>query len=406
MKDLHIKFVANEGARRNYDNKVSVGAMARDKIYKVKAFHESFPQYKTTPLHSLDNLAKVLGVKGIFVKDESYRFGLNAFKVLGASWAMGVYLADKLGIPSGELSYHALSSKEAHDKLGDIKFITTTDGNHGRGLAWTAQQLGFQSVVKMPKGSAKERLDNILATGSDAEILDLNYDDAVRACIKLADENGWVMVQDTAWEGYEDIPRDIMRGYSTMAFETIHQLGDTLPTHVFLQAGVGSMAGAVAGLIANHYDQSKPRIIVVEPDKADCIFRTAQAKDGQLHFVSGHMDTIMAGLACGEPNRIGWDVLRETAEQAISCPDWVAAYGMRLLGNPVGADQRIISGESGAVTTGLVAAVMKHEALLPLRNQLGLDENSVVLCFSTEGDTDRANYEAICWNGKHPAFEP
>lgn len=379
--------------------------LSMDACRNVSRYHQSYPQYTQTPLTSLKETAARFGLKGLYVKDESYRFGLNAFKVLGGSWAMGVYLANRLGLPLDELTYEAISSKEAHEKLGDITFITTTDGNHGRGVAWTAQQLGFKSVVKMPKGSAQERLDNIRACGADAEILEVNYDDAVRICNQLAEENGWVMVQDTAWEGYEDIPRDIMRGYATMAFETIAQLGDTVPTHVFLQAGVGSLAGAVAGLLANHYGDRKPRIITVEPNKADCLFRTAEAKDGKLHFVTGHMDTIMAGLACGEPNQIGWDVLTETAEYAISCPDWVAAHGMRILGNPVGDDPKVISGESGAVTAGLVAAVMERKPLNGLRDILGLDEHSVVLCFSTEGDTDKKNYEAICWEGKDPSYE-
>ncbi|MDO5732432.1 MAG: diaminopropionate ammonia-lyase [Eubacteriales bacterium] len=370
----------------------------------VSSYHKSYPQYTSTPLVELKETAAHFGLKNVFVKDESYRFGLNAFKVLGASYAMGVYLAEKLGLPLEKLSYEALTSQEAKEKLGDMTFITTTDGNHGRGLAWTAQQLGYKSIVKMPKGSAQERLDNIRACGSDAEITDMNYDDAVRHCNELAQKHGYVMVQDTAWEGYTQIPKDIMRGYATMAFEAIEQLGDTVPTHVFLQAGVGSMAGAVAGLLANHYGDKKPMIVIVEPNKADCIYRTAEAKDGKLHFVTGDMDTIMAGLACGEPNQIGWDVLTETAEYAVSAPDWVAARGMRVLGNPVGQDRKIISGESGAATFGFVSTVMEREELKELREQLKLDENSVVLCFSTEGDTDRKNYLDTVWDGKDSSY--
>ncbi len=371
----------------------------------VSAYHKSFPAYTETPLVELKDTAEYLGLKNLYVKDESYRFGLNAFKVLGGSYAMGVYLAEKLGIELSEMTYDKLASKEAKEKLGDMTFITTTDGNHGRGVAWTAQQLGYNSVVKMPKGSAQERLDNIKACGSDAEITDMNYDDAVRHCNELAEKNGWIMVQDTAWEGYEEIPKNIMRGYATMAFEAIEQLGDVVPTHVFLQAGVGSLAGAVAGLVANHYGDKKPMIVIVEPNAADCIYRTAEAKDGKLHFVGGDMQTIMAGLACGEPNQIGWDVLTETAEYAVSCPDWVAAHGMRLLGNPVGKDTKIVSGESGAATTGFVSSVMQREQLKELKEKLNLNEDSVVLCFSTEGDTDRANYKAIVHDGKNPSFE-
>lgn len=371
----------------------------------VSKYHKSYPAYCETPLVELKDTAKELGLKNVYVKDESYRFGLNAFKVLGASYAMGVYLAEKLDLPLEEMTFEKLSSKEAKEKLGDITFITTTDGNHGRGLAWTANELGFKSIVKMPKGSAQERLDNIKACGADAEITDMNYDDAVRYCNDLAEKHGYVMVQDTAWEGYEEIPKNIMRGYATMAYEAIEQLGDKVPTHVFLQAGVGSLAGAVTGLFANHYGENKPKIIIVEPNKADCIYRTAEAKDGELHFVGGDMNTIMAGLACGEPNKIGWDVLTESAEYAISCPDWVAARGMRVMGNPRGEDKKIISGESGAATFGFVSTVMEREELADMRKELGLDENSVVLCFSTEGDTDRENYKKIVWDGHYPSCD-
>lgn len=401
---MYKEFKMTDIARCKEDKRVR-DFLSMEACKNVSAYHKSYPQYTSTPLAELKETAKRFGLKNVYVKDESYRFGLNAFKVLGGSYAMGVYLAEKLGLPLEKLTYQAITSKEAKEKLGDITFITTTDGNHGRGLAWTAQQLGFKSIVKMPKGSAQERLDNIRACGSDAEITDMNYDDAVRYCNELAEKHGYVMVQDTAWEGYEEIPKNIMRGYATMAFEAIEQLGDVVPTHVFLQAGVGSLAGAVTGLLANHYGDKKPLICIVEPNAADCIYRTAEAKDGELHFVGGDMKTIMAGLACGEPNKIGWDVLTEAAEYAVSCPDWVAARGMRILGNPVGSDPRVISGESGASTFGFLSAIMDREELKEYKEKLGLNENSVVLLFSTEGDTDKANYEATVWDGKDPSFE-
>lgn len=372
---------------------------------KVLAYHKSFPEYKETPLAKLQNLAEDLGLKSFHVKDESYRFGLNAFKVLGGSYSMGVYLANRLGLPVEELSYQAIKSPEAKAKLGDLTFVTATDGNHGRGVAWTARELGFKSVVYMPEGSAEERLKNIQAEGAEASITDMNYDEAVRLANRMGEEKGWIMVQDTAWEGYEEIPRWIMQGYATMAFEAAAQLGEEVPTHVFLQAGVGSMAGAVAGLLANIYGDKKPIITIVEPNKADCIYKTAEAKDDKLHFVTGRMDTIMAGLACGEPNKIGWDVLTETADFAISCPDWVAAQGMRVLGNSLGNDPKVISGESGACTTGLVYSVMTRPELAWMKEKLGLDENSRVLCFSTEGDTDRKNYRDIVWEGLYPSYD-
>ncbi len=371
-------------------------------LERVWAFHRSFPAYNETPLAKLDQLAKSLGLANVWVKDESYRFGLNAFKVLGGSYAMGVYLAHRLGIDPSEISYEKLVSPEAKAKLGELTFVTATDGNHGRGVAWTARELGHRSVVYMPEGSSEERLANIRAEGAEASITDMNYDDAVRLANQMGEEKGWIMVQDTAWEGYEEIPANIMQGYATLAFEATKQLGDEVPTHVFLQAGVGSMAGGVAGFLGNYYGDKKPTIVVVEPNKADCIYRTAEAKDDQLHFVTGKMDTIMAGLACGEPNMIGWKVLTETADFAISCPDFVAAQGMRILGNPIGDDVRVISGESGAVTTGIVAALMTREDLKDMRDQLGLNQDSKVLCISTEGDTDREHYRRVVWDGLYP----
>ena len=365
-----------------------------DSLQAVRAFHESFPVYEPTPLLRLNGAARVLGLGAVYVKDESKRFGLNAFKALGGSYAVGRYLAEQLGEAVSNITYGQLTSPEAKARLGDITFVTATDGNHGRGIAWTAAQFGHKSVVYMPKGSAQVRLENIRREGAEASITELNYDDAVRLAGRHAREYGWVLVQDTAWEGYETIPSWIMQGYGTMALEAIDQLPER-PTHIFLQAGVGSMAGAVAGLFADHYGEERPSITIVEPNKADCIFRTAEANDGQLHFVGGDMDTIMAGLACGEPCSVAWRVLSKCADHFISCPDYAAETGMRFLGRPQEGDERIISGESGAACVGCVAEIMTDPALAWIRDRLRLDENSRVLFFSTEGDTDPENYLAV-----------
>ena len=367
---------------------------------KVQSFHASFPVYKETPLVELKHTAKSMGLGNIYIKDESYRFGLNAFKVLGGSYAIGNYLEKRLGKSITEMPYEKLVSGEIKRELGDITFVTATDGNHGRGVAWTAKQLQQKSVVYMPKGSAEERLMNIRAEGADASITDLNYDEAVRLANSQAEQKGWVMVQDTAWEGYEDIPGWIMQGYGTMGYEAYMQLPEK-PTHIFLQAGVGSMAGAVAGFFASVYGGERPIITIVEPNKADCIYKTAEAADGKLHFVTGDMDTIMAGLACGEPCSIGWNVLRDYADNFISCPDYAAAQGMRVLGNPEAGDTKVVSGESGASAFGCIAEIMRDKTLVELKNKLKLDENSKVLFFSTEGDTDKENYKSIVWDGAY-----
>ena len=371
------------------------------KAEEVRNFHRSFPMYKPTPLAKLPETARMLGIGELYVKDESHRFGLNAFKVLGGSYAIGNILADRLGKPLSETGYAVLTAPETRETLGDITFITATDGNHGRGVAWTVTTLGQKSIVHMPRGSAEERLHNIRAAGAEADIIDGNYDDAVRLSRKEAEENGWVVVQDTSWEGYEQIPAWIMQGYCTMGLEAYEQLPQK-PTHIFLQAGVGSMAGAIAALFTSIYGEDRPKVIVVEPNNADCFYRTARANDGTCHIVTGDMQTIMAGLACGEPCHLAWEILKDCADHFIAFPDWAAAKGMRILGNPMGSDDRVISGESGASAFGCMAAILTEPELAEIREELGLNEDSRVLFFSTEGDTDRENYRKIVWDGKYP----
>lgn len=393
--------------RTNRDKR-DLSFIGYDEAKKAHDFHASFDVYKETPLVSLSNLAKALGVKDIFVKDESYRFGLNAFKVLGGSYAMGRYIAQQLHEDITSLSADKLVSKEVKDQLGEVTFVSATDGNHGRGVAWTANRLQQHSVIYMPKGSAQERLANIQAEGSVASITDMNYDEAVRLADKMAKEKGWVVVQDTAWDGYEDIPTWIMQGYTTLGFEIVHQLAkmkEERPTHIFLQAGVGSLSGAICGFFADYYKEDQPMIVIVEPNKADCIYRTAEANDGELHFVTGDMDTIMAGLACGEPSTIGWSVLKGYADGFISCPDYTAADGMRMMASPLGDDKKIVSGESGAATLGCIANILTQADLADMKTKFGLNEHSRILCISTEGDTDKKNYKDIVWNGKYSRYE-
>lgn len=195
-----------------------------------------------------------------------------------------------------------------------------------------------------------------------------------------------------------------MQGYTTMALEAIEQLQGERPTHIFLQAGVGAMAGALTAFFADYYQKEKPIIVIVEPNKADCIYRTVKADDGEIHVVSGAMDTIMAGLACGEPCTVGWEMLSRYADYFVSLPDTIAAKGMRVLGNPLPGDERVISGESGAVTTGFVTELMTKESLGHIRKEIGINEKSKVLCFSTEGDTDKKNYREIVWDGTYSNF--
>lgn len=374
-----------------------LNTMSLDEVEKVMAFHRSFPHYAPTPLVSLAHAAGKLGLGALLVKDESYRFGLNAFKVLGGSYATASAIAESLGKDISETHYDYLTSERQKEEFGQATLFTATDGNHGRGVAWSARVLGQKAVVLMPKGTVKARFDNIVKEGAQVSIEDANYDECVRRACALAKETPrGIVVQDTAWEGYEHIPQKIMQGYGTMAMEAAQQLqeaGFTRPTHVFIQAGVGSLAGAIAGFYANLYGEHCPKIIVMEADAADCHYQSALA--GEMRIVTGDLNTMMAGLACGEPNPISFDILRNHACCFISCPDWISAEGMRALAHPQGGDPTVISGESGAIGTGLVRAIMTDPAYRDLKAALGLNNESVVLLFSTEGATDPENYHRI-----------
>jgi len=400
--EKNIKWTKNN-IKRTDNYKECIEFLSEKEVEKAKKFHESFDQYTVTPLSNLDNLAKHIGLKGVYLKDESYRFGLNAFKVLGGSFAMGKYLASRLNRDISELGYKELISEDVKKELGDIVFATATDGNHGRGVAWTANKLNQKSVVYMPKGSSETRLKAIQAyEGAEASITEVNYDDAVRIATDYANKNNGVVIQDTAWEGYEEIPAWIMQGYGTMALESIEQLRKNKverPTHLFLQAGVGSLAGAVQGVFASIYGDDCPITVIAESNLADCLYKSAKA--GEIKNVGGEMQTIMAGLACGEPNTISWEVLKNHSAAFVSCPDWVAANGMRILGNPIKGDDQVVSGESGAVTTGLLFEIMTNPEYAQMKEDLKLDENSKVLLFSTEGDTDPKVYKEIVWQGTH-----
>ena len=381
----------------------SLKVMDISQVKKARAFHESFPQYSVTPLAKLEKMADYLGLGAVYVKDESYRFGLNAFKVLGGSFAMARYIAKQTGRDVADLPYEVLTSQKLREEFGQATFFTATDGNHGRGVAWAAARLGQKAVVLMPKGTTRTRLENILAEGAKASIEEYNYDECVRMANEMAmkTENG-VMVQDTAWEGYEEIPSWIMQGYGTMAMEADEQLkeyGCERPTHVFIQAGVGSLAGAVQGYFANRYPDHPPKVVVVEAAAAACLYKGAVKGDGTPQIVEGDMETIMAGLACGEPNTISWDILKNHADTFAAVPDWVAARGMRMLAAPLKGDSPVTSGESGAAPFGMLACLMTMEEYGKLRDHLGLNRDSKVLLFSTEGDTDPQRYKSIVWNG-------
>ncbi len=399
MSKVKIQFNKNI---KNPTEGADYSLCSKEYAESARNFHLTFKEYQPTPLVSLDSLAEYFGLGKIFVKDESSRFGLKAFKSLGVSYAVGGILAGKLGKKIDEVSAPFLASKEAKEKIGEITFASTTDGNHGRGLAWAAEQFNQKAIIYMPKGSDVIRRDNIRKHGAECEISDLNYDDCVRMAWQKAQENGWITVQDTAWDGYTEIPTSIMRGYTTLCLEILEQMmaqGFEKPTHIFLQAGVGCFAGAVVSFFMSVFGAECPSFIIVEPNAANCFYVSACKGDGKAHAVGGSLSTLMAGLACGEPNPTSFEMLRDYPLAYASCEDSIAAQGMRILANPLPNDTAIVSGESGAATMGFLSWLMLDNEADGIKERLQITNKSIVLCISTEGDTSEKTYrDIVCFN--------
>lgn len=332
----------------------------------VAKFHEGLKDYEATPLRALNGLAGALGIRGLYVKDESTRFGLNAFKGLGVSYALQRIM-------------------EA-DPRSDYLFVSCTDGNHGKALAWRAQALGQRAVIFMPKGSEARRVRAIEAYGAQVVVTDMNYDDTVRYAAAYAEANGGILVQDTALPGYTEIPNDIVLGYSTMAREALDQMAElgAVPTHVFVQAGVGAMAGGVVWYLVHRCGLELPFIGVMEAEAVPCLYESVA--QGRFVAIGGEPYTAMAGLNCGEPNFTTFPLLKAKAGAFIQCSDALTFKGMARAKAPFGTDPAFSSGESGAVGLGLIETVLSDASCGAVREQLQLTTESVVLLFSTEGE--------------------
>ena len=347
----------------------------------IRKLHTSLDVYNETPLIELKNFK---GVRSVYVKDESQRFGLKAFKGLGGVWAIYKVISRELGLSNPTLE----ELFQHRDELSAMTFITTTDGNHGKGVSWAAGLFGCKSFVYMPRGTVEVRAQAIRDAGSaTVEITDMTYDDCVKFTARLAEEKHWHLIQDTSWAGYEDIPAQIMLGYSTLAYEALRQMNYQRPTHIFLQAGVGSMAGAIAAVFAEVFKDNPPRITIVEPTEVACFYETMRVGDGKIHSATGNGQTMMAGLNCATPCELAWKILRRYAADAATITDDVAADAMRTL-----AENGIISGESGCAGFALANAALDSSEL---RRALELDADAIIFVINTEGDTDPDNYKKI-----------
>jgi diaminopropionate ammonia-lyase len=397
MADLtDISVLVNANAREEAATDTPTSTFDAAAARRVRAFHRTIPGYEPSPLVSLATLAADLGVADLWIKDESSRFGLNAFKVLGASYAVASLLAESEGFAGGEVTFDDLVSVAR--RHGDLTVCTATDGNHGRAVAWAADRLDCNAVVYMPRDSSKSRFDAIASHQADVSIVDGTYDETVAQAARDAERHGWLLVQDTAWRGYESVPTHIMQGYLTIMDEALEQLRGELPTHVFVQAGVGSLAAAVQAQYVELLGGARPVVAVVEPAHAACCLASLATGKRSPMSLKGELPSIMAGLRCGTPSTLAWDILRDYTDVFVGCSDAVARTGVRTLARPRSGDAAIVSGESGAVTTGLLVTLLdtSSQALFAdAVEALMLDVDSRVLLISTEGATDPASYQDI-----------
>lgn len=363
-------------------------ACARDEI-------SQWPGYKPSPLYELDAVSRTLGLGGVWYKDESERFGLGSFKALGGAYAVVRLLKRELvsrGICNNEPSTQALLDGVYRGHLRKIVITCATDGNHGRSVAWGCQLFGCGCVIYIHATVSEGRRKAIAAYGADVVRVPGNYDDAVRQAAKDAAELGRFVVSDTSYPGYMAVPRDVMQGYTLMAEEAFNQLPKgIIPTHIFLQGGVGGLAAAVTAQAWIRYVHQRPRCVVVEPDQAACLYESANR--GEPVVVHGELDTLMAGLACGEVSLLAWDVLSEGASDFMTVTDDAAVDCMRLMADGRACHHHpLVAGESAvAGMAGLILAGQRDE----LRNALGLNADSQVLLIGSEGATDPELYTQL-----------
>jgi len=350
----------------------------------VRRFHQGIEGYQTIPLVALNQLAKELNISGIYLKDLSSVLSLDSFKVLGASYAVFKLLCKTTGLNEETTSFADLRNIP-EDKL---TFVTATDGNFGKAVAWIGHQLKQKTIVYVPHNMIARRRNAIEMLG--AKVLepqgeDTTFDGAMHELASYLGKDNYLVVSDTSWEGYEEIPRNVMQGYLTMCGEASEQLSDfglDKPSHIFVQAGCGGLAASVVGYHNSLFGSDRPISVIVEPTAAACVLQSA--KDDKWATVKLG-DTIMAGLSCGEPSTLAWPVLHNYANHFVAMPDDATLNGMRVLANPKPPDKAITAGETGAAGVGCLIQILKTNP--DFAEKLGITKDSTVLLFNTEGAT-------------------
>jgi len=359
-------------------------------LAQAEAELTAWPGYQPTPLRGLPALAAAIGVASVHYKDEGSRFGLGSFKALGGAYAVARLLCREIGRKLGRALRPAdLLSDAMRAECAALTVSCATDGNHGRSVAWGARMFGCACVIYVHATVSEGRQRAIEQYGATVVRTAGNYDDAVRQADADAHTHGRFVISDTSYPGYMDVPRDVMQGYQLMVHEAVQQLG-RWPTHVFVQAGVGGLAAAVCAYFWERDPARRPVFVVVEPDRADCLLRSA--RQGRLTAVTGELDTLMAGLACGEVSLLAWQILERGANAFCTVDDAAAVAGMRLLAHPLGDDPTIVAGESAVA--GLAAAIAARQDDAASR-ALGLDADSSLLFFGSEAATDPALYAEL-----------
>jgi diaminopropionate ammonia-lyase len=352
--------------------------------------HRSLREYNPTPLISLPHLAKTLGIGRLLVKDEGQRFGLKAFKALGATYAIYKFISaeyEKSGhdIPPPESFY----ATEDIVPYGRYTFCTATDGNHGRGVAWTASKLRQKAVIYIPENTVPARVDNIRQHGAKVHIVKGDYDDAVRICRDEAQKNGWQIISDTAWQGYETIPRWIMAGYISIFKEIDESMKKEDSIDCFIvQGGVGALAASAAWYYNTVHWQADLKIVSVEPREAACLMESIDTHEGDPVKSSGSLDSIMAGLNCGTPSITAWPLIKQGIDLFMTVSDKDAVEAMRAYYYPKDDDPRIVSGESGVSSMAALKVLCRHDDYKEALDFIGLNSQSTVLLLNTEADTD------------------
>ncbi|MCC3859641.1 diaminopropionate ammonia-lyase [Pseudemcibacter aquimaris] len=370
-----------------------------DHVLNPKLFEEAYESiknwsgYQPSPLQDLNGMANELGVNKIYFKDESERFGLKSFKSLGGAYAVVRVLKEHLQTKhqGQEITDEDLKSGKYAEELKNFTVVTATDGNHGRSVAWGAHECGINCKIYMHKGVSKSRGIAVELLGAEVVWVDGNYDDSLVRVKHDAIENEWYIISDTSYDGYTYVPKFVMAGYTVMTYEIAKQMEEEqIPTHIIVQGGVGGLAGAVCAHMAAIWKEHRPRFVIVEPETADCLYQSAKA--GKPTMVDIKVETLMGGLSCGEPSTIGWNILKDNTDDFITISDDNIKSAMRLIAMGVGGDHGVEAGESGVAG---IAALMEIKDNDEMRAALGINTDSRILLFGTEGATDPELYKDI-----------